>query len=324
MRRSASLVGFFLLVGSVLFAVKGPAETLKVGVIGQSANNWPLFVAEEKGYFHREGLSVQVVVTGDSGKQIDGLAEGAYHITHQAADHFIRAVEREGRELFVFMTISRPIFDFVVNPDIRSIADLKGKTIALDRPTTGYWLLFQKVFARNGLPRQDYKLLSDLGGAEKRYLAVKEGRAQGTFLNPPLSFEAISQGFPRLTGLAEHFPNFPGSSGGAQRSWAKENEVTLVRYLRAHIRAVDWLLDSKNRDEAIAIFKKNLKIDERHIPGSYDSFVRVGLVKSGRLSMDGIKQLLELMVEAGQMKPPLSPPEKYADPSYQQKALKGM
>ncbi|MCH8267381.1 MAG: ABC transporter substrate-binding protein, partial [Acidobacteria bacterium] len=145
----------FVLTLSILFPVKGLAETLRVAVISESANNWPLLVAEEKGYFSQEGLQVEMIVTGDSGRQLDGLAQGDYDIAHQAADHFIRAVE-QGKDLFVFMTISRPIFDFVVDPAIRSIGDLKGKTIALDRPTTGYWLLFRKVFAENGLPPQDY------------------------------------------------------------------------------------------------------------------------------------------------------------------------
>jgi hypothetical protein len=36
--------------------------------------------------------------------------------------------------------------------------------------------------------------LPNLGGASTRYRAVKVGRAQGTFLNPPLSLEAIAQG----------------------------------------------------------------------------------------------------------------------------------
>ena len=313
----------FVLTLLILFPVMGLAETLRVAVISESANNWPLLVAEEKGYFSQEGLQVEMIVTGDSGRQLDGLAQGTYDIAHQAADHFIRAVE-QGKDLFVFMTISRPIFDFVVNRAIRSIGDLKGKTIALDRPTTGYWLLFRKVFAENGLPPQDYQLLPHLGGAENRFLAVKDGRAQGTFLNPPLSLEAISQGLPRLTGLADHFQEFPGSSGGARREWARDNEATLVRYLRAYVRAADWLMDPSNREEAITIFTNKMEIDARHVPGSYQSFVETGLVPSAALSMAGIQQLLDLLVETGQLEPPVSSPEKYADPSYQQKALEGL
>ena len=322
-RMSLFVLMLFVLTLSILFPVKGLAETLRVAVISESANNWPLLVAEEKGYFSQEDLQVEMIVTGDSGRQLDGLAQGDYDIVHQAADHFIRAVE-QGKDLFVFMTISRPIFDFVVNPAIQSIGDLKGKTIALDRPTTGYWLLFRKVFAENGLPPQDYQLLPHLGGSENRFLAVKDGRAQGTFLNPPLSLEAISQGLPRLTGLADHFQEFPGSSGGARRVWARDNEATLVRYLRAYIRAVDWLLDPDNREEAITIFANKVEIDARHVPGSYQSFVETGLVPSAALSMAGIQQLLDLLVETGQLEPPVSSPEKYADPSYQQKALEGL
>jgi ABC-type nitrate/sulfonate/bicarbonate transport system substrate-binding protein len=323
MRHAFILIGL-LVAGYCPCAVElAVAQQLKVAVISQSANNWPLFVAEEKGFFSREGLQVEVVVSGDSGRQIDGLANGTYDITHQASDHFMRAVEN-GKELFVFMTISRPIFDFVVQPEIRAIKDLAGKTIALDRPTTGYWLLFQKAFARNGLAPDAYKILPNLGGAEARYRAVKEGRAQGTFLNPPLSLDAIAQGLPRLTNLAEHFPDFPGSSGGARRSWAKQNEATLIRYLRGFGAAVDWLLDAKNRDEAQKIFSRKLKLDEKDAQSTYDSFVRVGLIPGGRLSMEGIKQILELMADSGQLKPPVSGPEKYADPSYQQKAAQGM
>src|SRR6186997_1277252 len=193
----------------ILLPGQSLAETIRVGVISDSATSWPLRVAQEKGFFRQEGADVEILIEVDSGKLLSGLAEGKYDITHQASDHFIRGVQ-DGKPVVIFMTISRPIFDFVVSPDIRSIGDLKGKTIALDRPTTGYWVLFRKIFAEKGVAPEEYKLLPNLGGAEKRFLAVKEGRAQGTFLNPPLSLTAIAQGFPRLTGLAEYYPDLPG------------------------------------------------------------------------------------------------------------------
>jgi ABC-type nitrate/sulfonate/bicarbonate transport system substrate-binding protein len=294
------------------------AETIRVGVISDSATSWPLRVAQEKGFFKQEGADVDIIVQVDSGKLLAGLAEGTVDISHQASDHFIRGVQ-EGKDIFIFMTISRPIFDFVVSPDVRSIADLKGKTIALDRPTTGYWVLFRKVFAQNGVSAENYKLLPNLGGAEKRFLAVKENRAQGTFLNPPLSLTAIAEGFPRLTGLAEHFPDLPGSSGGARREWAKQHEADLLAYLRGWKRAVDWLSDPRNREEATAIYAKRVKADPQQLAGTYDSFVRDGLVRTN-LSMTGMKQMLDLLVESGQLTADKAKPELYADPSYQQKA----
>lgn len=308
-----------LLLTTLLWPVPGRAEPIRVGVISDSATSWPLRVGLEKGFFQQEGADVEIMIEVDSGKLLTGLAEQKYDVTHQASDHFIRGVQ-DGKPVFIFMTISRPIFDFVVSPDIRTIADLKGKTIALDRPTTGYWVLFRKIFAQQGVSPEDYKLLSNLGGAEKRFLAVKEGRAQGTFLNPPLSLGAIAQGFPRLTGLKEHFPDLPGSSGGARKDWALRNEKTLIAYLRGWKRAVDWLADPKNRDEAIAIYAKRVKVDPEQLAGTYESFVRDGLVRT-KLSMDGMKQMLDLLVESGQLAPDHANPELYAIPFYQERAL---
>src|SRR5689334_22481362 len=68
------------------------AETIRVGVISESANNWPLWAGEAQGFFREEGLQVKVVVTGEAQHQLRELEAGNLEITHQAADHFVRAV----------------------------------------------------------------------------------------------------------------------------------------------------------------------------------------------------------------------------------------
>lgn len=296
------------------------ANTVRVSVIGESAGSWPLRIALEKGFFKEAGVDVQMMSTVDSQKQIDGLAAGTFDVTHQASDHFVRAV-REGKPLVVFMTVSRPIMDFVVRPEIKAIADLKGKTIALDNPTTGYWLLFKRVFARAGVQAADYKELPNQGGAEGRHKAVQENRAQATFLNPPLSLEAIAGGLPRLTGLADNFKDLPGTSGGARREWAKQNEATLVAYIRGYVRAVDFMADPKNKSEALALISKRAKGRPEMLSQTYDQFVRDGLVPKAAVSMSGTKLMLDVLVESGQMPAEQAKAELYADPAYQQKAV---
>jgi ABC-type nitrate/sulfonate/bicarbonate transport system substrate-binding protein len=312
---------FCLLLLAALLGFSTPvvADTLCVGVISESATNWPLRVAEEKGFFREQGLDVQVTVQVDSAKLLAGLAQGTFDITHQAADHFVGCVQ-DGKDVFIFMTIARPVYDFVVRPEIGTIAELKGKTIAVDRPTTGYWLLFSKIFAQNGLPPEAYSLLPNMGGAEKRWQAVQDNRAQGTFLNPPLNLKAVSGGLRRLTSISDHIKDIPGTAGGAKREWARQHEAVLVAYLRAYMRAVDWALDLKHRDEMLAIAARRSKADRRELEGSYDSIRRDGLVRSAELNMGGIQRVLDLLVESSQLPPAESRPEKYADPSYQQKA----
>jgi len=63
-----------------------------------------------------------------------------------------------------------------------------------------------------------------------------------------------------------------------------------------------------------------VKADPDQLAGTYKSFVGDGLVRTP-LSMTGMKQVLDLLVESRQMTADKARPELYADPSYQQKAL---
>jgi ABC-type nitrate/sulfonate/bicarbonate transport system substrate-binding protein len=97
-----------LVAGLFGFSTSVVADTLRVGVISESATNWPLRVAEEKGFFREQGLDVQVTVQVDSAKLLAGLAQGTFDVTHQAADHFVGGVQ-DGKDVFIFMTIARPV-----------------------------------------------------------------------------------------------------------------------------------------------------------------------------------------------------------------------
>jgi len=174
---------FCVLVAGLLgFSTLVLADTLRVGVISESATNWPLRVAEEKGFFRDQDLDVQIAVQLDSAKLLAGLTQGTFDITHQAADHFVTGVQ-DGKDVVIFMSIARPVYDFIVRPEIGTIAELRGKTIAVDRPTTGYWLLFSKIFAQHGLPPEVYNLLPNMGGAET--LAGGTDRSRPGYVSQP-------------------------------------------------------------------------------------------------------------------------------------------
>ena len=99
-------------------------RTIRLGLISEGTNTWPLYVAQDAGFFEREGLSVEVTVTGSSIEQQQALIGGRFDIGFQQPDHVVRAVER-GADLFVFMAHSHaPDLTLVGAPDIRDPKDL--------------------------------------------------------------------------------------------------------------------------------------------------------------------------------------------------------
>jgi ABC-type nitrate/sulfonate/bicarbonate transport system substrate-binding protein len=318
MKRTIWTPGFVLALLFVSTFSCVQAQTVRVGAISNSINNWPMWVANAKGFFSDEGLDVQLTVTGESEHQLDMVDAKELDIFHQAADHFVREIE-DGKNYVVIHTITRAANDLLVRPEYKTYEDLRGKTIALDNLQTGYWLMYKKVLQKYGLQPGDYNLAADSGGPANRIKAVRENRAQFTYMNAPESVQAALEGFPILTNLSEHFPEFPASSIGARRDWAEANRATVVAYLRGYIRATEWLLDPANRDEAIRI-AAGIGHEQESLPGSLDTFVKNGMVRYGTLSPEGFRQVGELLVEGGVIKS-AGPMQKYADPSYQQAAM---
>lgn len=274
-------------------------------------------MADEKGFFKDEGLDVVVSINQDSNYQLEMLANGGFEFTHQAVDHFMREIER-GSDFVIVSAISRPTFDLISRPELRSFAELKGKIVALDNVETGYWLLYRKVLQKYGVYPVDYTLLPNLGGSINRLKALRENRAQFTHMNAPASIQAEMDGFNVLTNLSEHYPNFPASSIGTRREWASNNRDTVIAYLRAYIRASEWLLDPANREEAINIGVA-IGHDRELLPGSFDRFINKGLVRYGTLTEEGINQVGELLIES-KVIDSLGGMKKYTDTSYQLEA----
>lgn len=86
--------------------------------------------------------------------------------------------------------------------------------------------------------------------------------------------------------------------------------------------ADQWLYDPKNKDEAIAILRKNLpQLSEGLAGQSYSVLVNPkGFAPDGALDIEGVRRVLALRSEYGEPKKTLSDPMRYYDPKYYEAA----
>jgi NitT/TauT family transport system substrate-binding protein len=107
-----------------------PAEPLRIGYL-----TWvgigPLFVAQEKGLFTKEGIEVEPINMAIHEAMYAGLFAGQIDAIDATVDDMLPNFDAEQPFACVFtMTESLGADGIVANNDIRSIADLKGKTVA--------------------------------------------------------------------------------------------------------------------------------------------------------------------------------------------------
>ena len=331
-RRIMSIMTLTLLALIALVGVSGQVvaqnlEPVSV-IVFPGGFNWPIWVAQEKGYFAEGGIEVKLTPTPNSVFQLTNLIEGKFDIGVTAIDNVIAYMEGQGEvpvstqpDLFVFMGGDNGLLSLAVLPEIKTFQDLKGKTLSVDAMTTGYAFVLFDLLKRNGLKTGDYNVVK-AGGVLARWEALKERKHDGTMLLTPFDLLAKANGLNILQYAIDVYGQYQGLSGATRRSWAAANPKKLEAYIRGYREGLAWLYDPKNKDEAIAILRKNLPQLSEGLAGQIYSVLinPKGFAPDGALDIEGVRRVLALRSEYGEPKKTLTDPMRYYDPKYYEAA----
>jgi len=292
--------------------------------------NWAIYVAQERGLFENNGIRVKVQATPGSVAQMTGLSEGKFDIAMTAVDNIVAYVEGEGEapigpqsEFFAFMGSDTGFLSLVTAPDVKAIADLKGRTLSVDALTTGYAFVLLDILLRNGLHDGDYSV-DKVGGMVQRWTALRERKQDGTMLSTPYNILAKAEGFTQLAQATKVIGHYQGNVAAARRSWAAANKDKVIAYIRGYVAAIDWLYDRSNRDEAVRLLRKNLpQMSQDLAERSYDELLAPedGFFRQGRMDMEGLKTVLDLRGRYSKPAKLLGDPMKYYDPAFHAAAI---
>ena len=300
-------------------------DLIRIGSFNKDA---AIITAEEKGFLKEENIRAELNLVTDSPTLLRNLISGNYDLILNNADNVIAWAEGQGadpktNDFVIFLGGSQGLKQkLVVLPSVNDYSDLKGKILAVDAPTTGFAIVMIYILKKNGLEmNRDYTLQS-FGNSTMRAEALGSGEAWGAMMN--LSDDEIQKrGFKVLARSEDHVPHYARGLGATRREWANANEELLVRFIRAMVRATDWVMDGKNKEEAINLLLSESKGSKARAEKKYEENIspRFGFTPRSRIDMEGIRMVLQLREAAGVIKPPVPKPEKYVDERFYKKAL---
>jgi ABC-type nitrate/sulfonate/bicarbonate transport system substrate-binding protein len=291
----------------------------------KAAYNLPVHVAKEKGIFKGHGLEIDCSYTPGSLYLAEALRQGEFEIGHTGADDVIADVEDYGGPpdgLFLFMGLHSGLVSLVGAPGMNTVESLRGKALAVDARASGFVFIVEKLLRSKGFAPDDYNFI-EVGGWEKRYESLLQGKCGGTLLTPPFVGNALERGCHLLARGDEIVPCYQGTAGAARRSWAEKNRNVLIRYIRATVEATRWCFEPKNHSQCIELLGKHNGIQGRAAENTLDALLDpdYGIYPEAELNLPGVKAALELRAEMGVLNRPVPAVEKYIDLSYYQKAL---
>jgi ABC-type nitrate/sulfonate/bicarbonate transport system substrate-binding protein len=294
------------------------------------AFNLPLWIAVDFQFFQSRGIDIHLHYTASSVQQLSGLINGQWEIPLTGFDNIVAYQEGQGEavvnaeaDLFAFMGGDSAFLRLVVQPDIRSYADLKGQTLSVDALTTGFAFVLRKMLAINGL-NEGEMVFERAGGVMQRFDALKTGKHKGTLLLTPFELMAKEFGCHVLQNASEILPHYQGISGAARRSWARRNSNVLVAFIRAYLDALEWLYDLRNKQKACELLvSKASNMDMKLASTAYDILVNSegGFERKACLDIQGIETVLTLRNEYARPQKYLTNSRKYDDLTYYTAAL---
>ena len=264
-----TLLKLCLVIATGLHCALAAETTLKVTVF-PGVQNLAIFAAQEKGFFAARGLNVDLAFTPNSIELRAGLAKGTFDLAHTAVDNAVAMVELDKADVAVLMGGDSSLNGLYVQSGITAIAELRGKTVAVDAPNTAYALQLYKMLQMHGLQRNDYSV-KVVGGVQLRLEAMRNDKSvAATMLNLPYSLLADREGMRNLGMAVTALGAYQGTGAFALRAWANANQDTLVRYLQGYIEGLRWAKNKANKTEAVALLVKRLKMMPEIAAQSYD------------------------------------------------------
>jgi ABC-type nitrate/sulfonate/bicarbonate transport system substrate-binding protein len=319
MIRFAPLLFVFL---SSLAAAQTP---LKVKMF-PGAQALPALAAAQQGIFERHGLKVEILFTSNSDEQRAGLAKGEFEIAQAAVDNAVAMVELAREDVVIVTGGDSSMNEFIVQPEVRSYADLKGQTLLVDALNTAYALQLKKILLMNGLKEGvDYKL-NPIGGTGLRLRGMRENKDyKGAMLNLPFSLDAKAAGLKSMGRATDLIGPYQANGTFVLRKWGQANRELLERYIAGVIEGTRWVMSPENKDAAVAILAERLKVSREVAAQSWDLMTdpNFGITRDARFDMAGFRNVLALRAEIeGGWGGKAPSPERYVDLSYYEGAMK--
>jgi NitT/TauT family transport system substrate-binding protein len=241
----APVMGWISLVLVFGFAPgSAPAqETMRVAIPLFPTAAFPLLVANDRGFFRNEGLTVEPIRINSAPTTYQALISGDVHAAAGAPTGLLPS-HAQGADIVAVGSWDNLVpYVWVTREKITDIRELRGKKVGVNRAGSKPWLIIQVLLQDAGLdPAKDLSLLQMGGGSQERIGALMRGGIDATLAD--VLFEPImkKRGFFVLRGTPTPFMNAPIA---VKRSFATSQRSTLKKFVKAYADATRYLIDNR-------------------------------------------------------------------------------
>jgi NitT/TauT family transport system substrate-binding protein len=291
MAKNLVLVIGLLLVGILYPQQSLAADRVRFAYPAKSLNYLPITMGRDRGIFQAEGIDVQMVLVAST-IQVTALTTG--DIDFSGAQSQVMAGAARGLPVKVvgFLTI-KPSFWLMAKPEIKSMAELKGKIIGITAIGLSTDTLARFLVIKNGLTPDREVAFIGTGTTANILTAMKAGTVDAGVLSPPFNAMATQMGYRTLAYFGDYVEQSLSGLGTADRM-IRERPELVRRMLAATIKSLRFI--QQRPADSIQFISKEWSVDSAAATELYKSMLPA-FSKDGGMDEKGIRDALKRETE---------------------------
>jgi ABC-type nitrate/sulfonate/bicarbonate transport system substrate-binding protein len=247
---------FLAIAGFVRPADAAPLRVAYSAISGAMSSLW---VAQEGGYFKREGLDVELLYIGGGSLLIQSMMSGEVPFAYGPSVPVINASLRGADLVLIGNTGNSLIFSIMSRPEIKQPANLKGKRVGVTRLGGSTDWALDAALNHWGLERRDLTVVQT-GGMPEGLAGLVAGSFSAVVLSPPSNFRAAKAGMHELVDVGQLKIVFPNTPLSMPASFLKSNRDTAMRFLRGFCQGLARL--RADREFSMKVLSKYTKVSD--------------------------------------------------------------
>ncbi len=269
MKRRASFLLLVFTLAVALSQQRAEAEIVYMGISTVGLYELPTEIAQRKGFYREEGLEVRKVAIRTN---LHAAALLAGELDYSTVTGIILLASVQGMPLKTVMGwYDRPLHILIARPQIKKLADLRGKRIAVSSIGSIPHAMIREAFGQSGMnPDKDATFMA-IGGSSDRLAALMAGAVDATPLDVAYIEKTEQLGFSNVLFLGDVVALRLGGFAVATEKIEK-NPGQILRVIRATLKGVRFL--KNNKEETLAIMRDYLKLSDAYVDKVYQYALR--------------------------------------------------
>jgi NitT/TauT family transport system substrate-binding protein len=296
------ILGKFIVVlsGAALLTVVDPAGRafaqnipVNFGVTFRNARLAPLWIAEEQGYFKKEGVDVKQVNISGGTQGAQMMVSGGVDVSYD--DPISCIVATAGGVPVVDIYAGTPSLAFLIvgGPGVKTIADVKGKRVG----SSGLGLSASRLALLVGLRRlgldadKEHITIVAAGQEPDRIAGLSTGAITATVISPEYRTKLEQLGVNMLADLRTlNIPWETASVITTVKNMQTKRDM-IERIVRALLQANAYILNPANRGRVVEIMTKQLAL-QQEAGAVYDDLIKFYVLKKPYPNRDALTNII--------------------------------